>query len=133
MAIASEDKPAEAQRRFTGFTFIELLATVVLIAAIMPVAMEGIALCTRLAGQSRRQIEAANLAKTKLTELVVTRDWESGVQGGDFGTDWPDYEWKAALTEWTDPTMRRLDLTVFWQGRGKQRAVTMSTLVYHTT
>ncbi len=132
MALASEDKQTEAQGRFGGFTFIELLATVVLIAAIMPVAMQGIALCTRLAGQSRRQIEAANLAKTKLTELVVTRDWESGEQSGDFGTDWPDYEWRAALTEWTDPTMRRLDLTVVWQSTGRQRSITVSTLVYHT-
>jgi prepilin-type N-terminal cleavage/methylation domain-containing protein len=58
--------------RRRGFTFIELLATIVLIAVIMPVAMRSIGLCTRLAGQSRRQMEAASLAKAKLTELIVT-------------------------------------------------------------
>jgi prepilin-type N-terminal cleavage/methylation domain-containing protein len=38
-------------RRPTGFTFIEVLATVVLIGIIMPVAMRSIGLCTRLGGQ----------------------------------------------------------------------------------
>jgi len=117
----------------SGFTFIELLATMVLIALIMPVAMHGIALCTRLAGQSERQIEAAGLAKTMLTELVATKDWQSGDQRGDFGTDWPDYEWSATLTDWTDSTVRQLDVTVYWVAQGADRDFTLSTLVYETS
>ena len=133
MSVTSEDSITEMRRCLKGFTFIELLATVVLIAVIMPVAMGGISLCTSLAGQSRRQIEAATLAKTKLTELAVGRDWETTNKSGDFGKDWPDYRWTAAVAEWTDPTMRRLDLTVFWQSRNQQRSVTLSTLVYPET
>ena len=117
----------------SGFTFIELLATMVLIALIMPVAMHGIALCTRLAGQSERQIEAAGLAKTMLTELVATKDWQSGDQRGDGGTDWPDYEWSATLTDWTDSAVRQLDVTVYWVAHGADREFTLSTLVYETS
>jgi prepilin-type N-terminal cleavage/methylation domain-containing protein len=120
----------QARSHSGGFTFIELLATVVLIAIIMPVAMGSISLCTRLAGQSRRQIEAASLAQTKLTELRVTGDWENGDQKGDFETDWSDYQWQAAVTDWTDATMRQLDVTVSWLSQGRQRSVTMSTLIY---
>jgi prepilin-type N-terminal cleavage/methylation domain-containing protein len=133
MAVTSEHRITEIRRRSKGFTFIELLATVVLIAIIMPVAMGGISLCTSLAGQSRRQIEAATLAKAKLTELVVGRNWETGDKSGDFGKDWPDYRWTAEMADWTDPTVRRLDLTVFWQSRNRQRSVTLSTLVYPET
>jgi prepilin-type N-terminal cleavage/methylation domain-containing protein len=133
MAVTSEYRVTESCRRSKGFTFIELLATVVLIAVIMPVAMQGISLCTRLAGQSRRQIEGATLAKAKLTELVVSRNWESGDKSGDFGKDGPDYRWAAEVADWTDPTVRRLDLTVFWQSRNRQRSVTLSTLVYPET
>ena len=89
-------------KRLGGFTFIELLATVVLIAVIMPVAMRSIGLCTRLGGLSRRQIEAASLAKMKMTELAVTGEWENGNQHGNFGEDWPGYEWKVAVTNWTE-------------------------------
>lgn len=130
MAVACENRAAKGQGRTDGFTFIELLATVVLIAVIMPVAMQAIALCTRLAGQSRQETEAATLARAKLTELVVSREWESGDQAGDFGTDWPDYQWTATLTDWIDATVRELDLTVLWQSQGKERSVTLSTLVY---
>jgi len=117
-------------RRCAGFTFIELLATVVLIAVIMPVAMRSIGLCTRLAGQSRSQVEAVSLAKTKLTELIVTGDWEKGGKKGDFDEDWPGYEWSLAVSNWTDSAVRALDLTVSWRSAGRQRKVTLSTLVY---
>jgi len=124
------DKTRENHRRPGGFTFIELLATVVLIGLIMPVAMRSIGLCTRVAGLSRKQVEAASLARMKLTELTVTRDWENGNQKGDFGTDWPGYQWKAMVSNWTDTLVRQLDLTVSWQSAGKERGVTFSTLVY---
>jgi prepilin-type N-terminal cleavage/methylation domain-containing protein len=113
--MVSMHRDSSIGNRTSGFTFIELLATVVLIAIIMPVAMRSIGLCTRLGGLSRRQIEAASLAKAKMTELTVTGDWASGNQHGDFGQDWPGYEWRVSVTNWTDATVRQLDLTVLWE------------------
>jgi len=130
MVRTPRNNAIQAPRRSGGFTFIELLATVVLIAIIMPVAMGSIGLCTRLGGQSRRQIEAASLAQTKLTELRVTGDWENGDQRGDFEADWSDYQWQATVTNWTDATMRQLDVTVSWLSQGHERSVTLSTLIY---
>ncbi len=113
-----------------GFTFLELLATMVLISVLLPVVMQTISLCTQLAGQSRRQIEAVCLAKTKLTELTATQDWQNGNSRGDFGTDWPGYEWTTTIANWTDASVRQLDLTVTWHSVGRQRQLTLSTLVY---
>ena len=116
--------------RLRGFTFVELLATMVLIAVIMPVAMRSIGLCTRLAGQSRRQMEAVSLARLKLTELTVTGEWENGDQRGEFGDDWPGFEWEVTVTNWTDSLVRQLDLAVFWRSVGRQREVRLTTLMY---
>jgi prepilin-type N-terminal cleavage/methylation domain-containing protein len=116
--------------RIGGFTFIELLATVVLLGIIMPVAMQSIGLCTRLGGQSRGHIEAASLARTKLTELTTSGDWSAGGKTGDFGTDWPGYRWTAAVSNWSDSVVSQLDVTVTWQSQGRERSVTFSTLVY---
>jgi prepilin-type N-terminal cleavage/methylation domain-containing protein len=113
-----------------GFTFIELLATMVLLGIIMPVAMRSIGLCTRLGGQSRRQIEAASLARSKLTELTCSGQWQTGEKSGDFGEDWPNYRWAAVVSTWTDSTVSQLDVTVTWQSQGRKRSVTLSTLVY---
>jgi len=114
-----------------GFTFMELLATIVLIAVIMPVAMRSIGLCTRLAGQSRRQMEAASLAKAKLTELIVTGGWQDGNQRGRFDDkEWDGYEWSMTVKNWTDALVRELELTVSWRSVGRQQGVTLSTLMY---
>jgi prepilin-type N-terminal cleavage/methylation domain-containing protein len=114
-----------------GFTFVELLATMVLISIVMPVVMRTIGLCTQIAGQSRRQVEAVCLAKTKLTELTAAQDWQNGSNRGDFGTDWPGYEWSMTVANWTEDTIvRQLDLTVTWRSVGRQRKVILSTLVY---
>ena len=122
--------PTSNSRR-GGFTFVELLVTMVLISIVMPVVMQTIGLCTRLAGQSRRQVEAACLAKTKLTELTAAQDWENGSNRGDFGTDWPGYEWSMTVANWTeDSSVRQLDLAVTWRSVGRQRKITLSTLVY---
>jgi Tfp pilus assembly protein PilV len=123
MANIYQNKIAKPNRRPVGFTFIELLATVVFLGIIMPVAMESIGLCTRLGGQSRKQIEAASLARTKLTELTCSSDWQSGEKNGDFGADWPGYKWTATVSSWTDSTVSRLDLTVTWQSQGRQRSI----------
>jgi prepilin-type N-terminal cleavage/methylation domain-containing protein len=114
-----------------GFTFIELLVTVVLIGIIMPVAMRCISVCTQVGGQARREMEAASLAKTKLTELIVTGDWESGKQQGQFEEDdWAGYTWAETVTNWTDTSVKLVEVTVSWQSRGRQRGVTVSTLMY---
>jgi prepilin-type N-terminal cleavage/methylation domain-containing protein len=115
----------------SGFTFVELLATIVLISIVMPVVMRSIGLCTQIAGQSRRQVEAVCLAKTKLTELTAAQDLQNGSSRGDFGTDWPGYEWTMTLATWAqDASVRQLDLIVSWRSVGRQRKVTLSTLVY---
>ena len=129
--VAASSRLPTSHFRRGGFTFVELLATMVLISIVMPVVMRTIGLCTQMAGQSRRQVEAACLAKTKLTELTAAQDWENGSNRGDFGTDWPGYEWTMAVANWTeDAAVRQLDLTVSWRSVGRQRKVTLSTLVY---
>jgi len=107
-----------------------LLATVVLIAIIMPVAMQTIALCTRLAGLSRKETEAASLARAKLTELIASQDWRSGSKRGDFGSDWPGYQWTTDISNWTDSVVSEISLTVRWQSQGLEREVTLATLAY---
>lgn len=112
-----------------GFTFVELLATVVFMGIVLPVAMGTITLCTQLAGRSRRQMEAASLATMKLTELVASKDWSSGARTGDF-TDWPDYHWSVDVLNWPESSlMEELEVTVTWQAQGRDRELVLSTLI----
>lgn len=118
-----------AHRR-CGFTLVEILATFVLVAIILPVAMKGISLATTMASLSKQKSEAATLAETKLAELLATGEWQNGDLSGDFSPDWPNYRWSAEVQEWEEATLRQLDVRVEWETRGMERCVRLTTLVY---
>jgi prepilin-type N-terminal cleavage/methylation domain-containing protein len=116
-----------------GFTLVELLVTILLIAIVLPTAMRGISLSTRMADYSRRQIEATALAKNRLSELIASREWEKGtLSRGYFGDDFPDYEWSLETTHWEVSPMTQLSVTVYWnlEQPVKDHFVTLSTLVF---
>jgi general secretion pathway protein I len=118
-----------ASRR-RGLTLIEVLATIVLMGIVLPAAMQGISQCVRAASTARQKSEAAGLAEAKLNELIATGDWQFGAASGDFGDLGPEYHWKAGTSAFSDPTLQQLSVQVFWNSRGEQRDVTLTTLVY---
>ncbi|MFC1494451.1 type II secretion system protein [Thermodesulfobacteriota bacterium] len=114
-----------------GFTLLEILATFVLVAIIIPVAMEGISLSTKMASNSKHKIVAGALAEKKLTEILITRDWVNGDQKGNFGVDYNDYDWRFEVLDWEgEELIRQIDLYVEWVSSGKNRSVVISTLAY---
>ena len=116
--------------RQRAFTLVEVLATLALVAIILPVAMEGISLATTMAGVAKQKMEAASLAETTLAELLATGAWQNGDLSGDFGPEQPQYHWIAEVRDWEATTLRRMDVHVQWTARGQERSVTLTTLVY---
>jgi type II secretion system protein I len=112
-----------------GFTFIEVLATMTLLAIALPTVMEGVTLSMAAGGQARQQAQASSLAYGKMTELVAQGQWEQTSTSGDFGTDYPDFRWTAQVEDWDGSALRQLDVTVLWRHRQKDQSVTVSTLV----
>lgn len=120
------------RRRARGFTLVEVLATVALIAIVLPVAMYGIQLCMQTASAARRQAEAATLAQSKLQELTAMAAVPTaavGNQSGDFSPDFPDYKWQATTSD-IDTNLEQLDVRVSWVARNQERELTVSTWVY---
>ena len=119
---------AKISRR--GFTLLEILATFVLIAIIIPVAMKGIGMVVRLADHSVQQAEACSLAENKLAELLVTQDYIDGAQTGDFKPEWPEYRWEVDVVEWGQASLKEITVKVLWEDAQQERIVTLNTLVY---
>jgi prepilin-type N-terminal cleavage/methylation domain-containing protein len=111
----------------SGFTLIEVLATMVLLGILLPVSMQAITACLRAAGSARHMTEAAGLAQAKLNELITTNQWTSAANG-DFGQDHPGYRFETSNVA-RDYGLTELDLRVEWLERGLPRYVTVSTLV----
>jgi prepilin-type N-terminal cleavage/methylation domain-containing protein len=121
-------------RQKSGFTLIECMFAMFLMALVLPAVNLGIAAATRSAGTARHRSEAAGLAQSKLSELIANGQWNGGNLSGDFGVDWPEFKWQAVTQNWAnDPQpvgMQELDVTVTWPASGPQQSVTVSSLVY---
>ncbi len=111
-----------------GFTFIEVLATLTLLAIVLPTVMKGYSLSLATASYAKTQSQAAALGHSKLMELATDGSWQFGILSGDFGAEFPEYTW-AAQVDGFDDTLDQLDLTVTWKQAGKPRTLTFSTLV----
>ena len=111
-----------------GFTLIEVLATLLLLGIVVPVAMRGVSLALAAASTARRTAEAATLAESKLNELIADGTWQTGGTTGDF-PDHPDYTWTCENVS-RDYGTSELSLRVKWVQRGVERTLDVSTLVY---
>src|SRR5262245_59015289 len=80
-------------RRQHGFTLPEVLATLVLLGIVVPVAMRGVSVALASAQTAKRQAEAASLAQSKLNQLIADGSWQTSGSSGDFAPDHPDYRW----------------------------------------
>jgi prepilin-type N-terminal cleavage/methylation domain-containing protein len=121
-------------RALRGFTLVEALAALLLIAIVLPVVMRGVSVAARAASSARRNTEAASLAQSKLNELLATQEWKAGYLAGQFDSDDGDnaydYSWSAEATRWSEQYVRQLAVSVTWTSGGAQQSVTLTTLVY---
>jgi prepilin-type N-terminal cleavage/methylation domain-containing protein len=110
-----------------GFTLIEVLATMVLMAIILPVTMQALSVSLGAASSARHTTEAAGLAQEKLNELISTGQLNA-ISNGDFGTDHPGYRWEIGTTT-RDYNLTEVSLRVLWTERGQEKSLAVSTLV----
>jgi Tfp pilus assembly protein PilV len=129
--------------RLEGFTLVEALAALVLVAIVLPAAIQSISLALTMGSETVRRTEAVALAEAKLAELLATGAWEDGNLEGDFSetpsgetykaesrSDGTAYRWSASAEDWLDQTVKELTVRVTWEARETERQVVLTTLVY---
>jgi type II secretory pathway pseudopilin PulG len=116
-------------RSCAGFTLAEVLAALVFMAIVIPVAVEGLRVAS-LAGQwGVRRAAAARVAERVLNELVVTGQWRRGVQNGQALEGLQVYEWESRLDPWLESHLRVLTVRVRFPVQHQEAEVVLSTLV----
>jgi type II secretory pathway pseudopilin PulG len=120
--------PAPVRRRRRGFTFYELLAAVVFVGLVIPVAMRGLAVANRAGVMAERKRVAVQLADRLLTDMIVTGDWRRSSRTGDFGDEWPNFRWQIDSEAWDEDTLEVVRVHVFFQVQGREFSVTLCTL-----
>ena len=125
------------ERHRGGFTLIEVLATMLLLAIVLPAVMQGVSIALGAASDARQRTEAAQVAQMQLASLLATGQWNGGVMTGDIDSNSATYHWQATVEAWPDDTtsvgLQQLDMVVSWTGRTGPHSVTLTTLTYDRT
>lgn len=120
--------------RRAGFTLIEALVAIVLVAVVLPVALAAVTQSLRGAEHIRRQDVALRVAQSRLAALVADGSWQSSGSSGACdprvdGEDTEGMRWQMSVVTWRDQTVRTLTFTVSWGPHSGPRTVTLTTLV----
>lgn len=120
--------------RRCGFTLIEALVAIVLVAVVLPVALAAVTASLQGASSISRQDVALRVAQSRLAALVADGSWQSSGSSGtcDPRTDGEDTDgmrWQMTVATWRDQSVRTLRFTVSWGSTTNPRSVTLTTLV----
>src|ERR1051325_10328086 len=119
-----------ALRRQAAFTLAEVLAALLFMAIVIPVAMQGLRIASRAGSVAERKAVGARLAERKLNELIVTGQWQSAAQKGTVREGLQEYQWQLQSEPWSeDGAMRQLTVQVDVPVQGREYPVAVSTLV----
>jgi hypothetical protein len=127
------NSPTPARRSESGFTLAEVLAALLFMAIVVPVAIEGLHIAGLAGAVAERKGEAARIAQRVLTENLVTTNWNQSVQNGTTIDGQREFRWTLRTDQWTqDPAqtaMRQLSVQVEFTAQDRKYYVNMSTLV----
>src|SRR5437763_16657264 len=117
--------------KHSGFTLAEVLAALVFMAILIPVALEGLSIASRAGEVAARKSEAALVAERVLNERIVTTNWSGTVQSGAVRQGLREFKWTLHNDPWNqDPTenaMRLLWVEVIFGAQGRDYALRLST------
>ena len=123
-------KPTGVRRRADAFTLAEVLAALVFMAIVIPVAMQGLNIASRAGEVAERKREAVRVAERLLNENVVTTNQMRSAQSGVVHELDREYRWTLRTERWaTDSTMQLMSVDVTYPVQGKDYEVELSTLV----
>jgi type II secretory pathway pseudopilin PulG len=116
-----------------SFTLAEVLAALLLMAVVIPFAVEAMHIASRAGQVAAAKGEAALLAQRMLNENVVTTNWNQSVQGGTMMQGQHQFRYSLRNEPWTqDPNQNvimLLSAEVFFNVQNREYSVRMSTLV----
>ncbi|HEX7619234.1 MAG TPA: hypothetical protein VF480_11020 [Verrucomicrobiae bacterium] len=132
-------------RHTSAFTLAEVLAAMLFLAIVIPVAVEALHVSSLAGEVAARKGAAARIADRVLNESLVTTNWTGNAQNGRVSEGAIDYRWTVSVQNWPQQgqgsasrmnrliSMDMLTAQVFFQAQGRDYSVTLSTLANFPT
>jgi type II secretory pathway pseudopilin PulG len=115
-------------RNCGAFTLAEVLAAMLLLAIVIPAAVEALHVSSLAGEVAARKGAAARIADRVLNESIVLTNWNNGVQSGTSQEGVLDFHWTLTSQAWPQDAMQLLTAEVTYQAQGKDYSVKLSTL-----
>lgn len=122
-----------AKQACAGFTLAEVLAALMFMAIVIPVAVEGVRVANQAGQVAHRKAIALRLAEQVLNEMVITGQWQQNTQGGTIEEGPFEFRWRLQSENWRDGGLRLLTVHMAFPVQGLEQAVYLSTLVDPST
>ncbi len=119
----------QARSAAQGFTLVEILAALLMMAIVIPVAMEGMSVATRAGILGQRKAAAMRVAERVLNELIVEGETDRASSSGSATDGDTTYPWTVRNETWPEDPMMHLTVTVTFVVQGNEYMMNLSTLV----
>ncbi len=125
---------SHVKRARAAFTLAEVLAALLFMAIVIPVALEGLRIASLAAQVGERKAVAARVADRVLSEMTLTGALPGGNNNGTITEGVHEYQWTVESAVWVeDNTFQETVVRVVYFVQGREYQVSMSTLTTATT
>jgi len=114
-----------------GFTFVEILVTLTIIAVVFPALLQAFGSAARTQRLADNRTTALYLLKSRMAEIQMTGYPEVSSETGEFGEN-TGYRWSSVVENIDSEeveNVRRVQVTVMWQHGTRERSMSMSTFI----
>ncbi|MDP8256878.1 MAG: prepilin-type N-terminal cleavage/methylation domain-containing protein [Candidatus Alcyoniella australis] len=98
-----------------GFTLLEVMVAIAIMATVMVALLQNHAFSISLSESARNQTLAAQLARLKITDIELLGYPPLEDDEGDFGELFPGFTWRVEVDESFFPDVREVHLLILWQ------------------
>lgn len=111
-----------------GFTLAEVLAALLFMAIVIPVAVQGLRIASLAGEVAERKRAAARVAERVLNESIVTTNWNKTLQSGTVTEGVRQFRWTLRNDSWNQDAMQLLSVEVLFAVQDRDYSVRLSTL-----
>lgn len=131
MKFFPRPRPDDRRRASRGFTLVEVLAALLMMAIIVPIALQGMGVVSRAAGLGAQKVAVMRVAERVLNEqLAVVASGQSIPTSGS-GTEVEggiSYRWTMQTAPWPQDTMTQMTVKVDCVAQGRAYEMNLSSL-----
>lgn len=131
MKLGTKTRPLKTRSasRRAGFTLAEVLAALVFMAIVIPVAVEGVRIASLAGELAQRKTLALRVAEKMLNETILTSQGNLAVRNGTVQQGAIQFRWTVRNELWKKDAMRQVTSEVTFAAQNQDYSVRLTTLV----